>query len=132
MFRVRFHLFLHRTSDFEFSLRETLAAAFSEAGFPEVKSFAQTKTLNGLLRQFNRIAQQHQLVFLIDEWDYSLSHSHDNAEAFNVFMEVLEIFYSWLRELPNLRFVLVTGIMRYRETSLFTGQDSQDLSMDRP
>ena len=119
-----------KASDFEFSLRETLVAAFSEAGFPEVKSFAQTKTLNGFLRQFNRIAQQRQLVFLIDEWDYSLSHSLDNAEDCNVFMEVLEIFYSWLRELPNLRFVLVTGIMRYRETSLFSGQDIQDLSME--
>ena len=28
------------------------------------------------------------------------------------------------------RFILVTGIMRYRETSLFTGQGIQDLSMD--
>ena len=117
-------------NDFEISLRETLVAAFSEAGFPEVKSFEQSRTLNGFLRQFNSIAQQHKLVFLIDEWDYSLSHSDDNAEAFNIFMGVLEIFYSWLRELPNLRFVLVTGIMRYRETSLFSGQDIQDLSME--
>ena len=43
---------------------------------------------------------------------------------------VLRTFYKWLRNLEDPRFVLVTGIMRYREASLFTGQDIQDISMN--
>ena len=116
-------------SDFEQALKGAVANAFSTAGFTEVKSFDQTKSLSGFLSQFNVIADQHWLVFLIDEWDHQLSNSLDKEDDFNLFKATLSIFYSWLRNLPKLRFVLVTGIMRYRETSLFSGQDIQDLSM---
>ena len=117
-------------SEFEKVLKENIATAFTTAGFPEAQSFDQTKTLSGFLSQFNVIAEQHWLVFLIDEWDHQLSNSLDKEDAFNLFKSKLSIFYSWLRNLPKPRFVLVTGIMRYRETSLFSGQDIQDLSMD--
>ena len=117
-------------SDFEQALKGAVANAFSTAGFTEVKSFDQTKSLSGFLSQFNVIADQHWLVFLIDEWDHQLSNSLDKEDDFNLFKATLSIFYSWLRNLPKLRFVLVTGIMRYRETSLFSGQDIQDLSME--
>ena len=117
-------------SKLDITLRETLLAAFITAGFPEVKDFSLCETLIGFLHQFDQIARQHRLVFLIDEWDCPLSNTLDNEKDFNVAKNVLRSFYSWLRGLPNLRFVLVTGIMRYRETSLFSGQSIQDLSMD--
>ena len=116
-------------SEFDQDLKIALVKAFQKAGFHEVLSFDQDERLSGFLENFTLIAQEHQLVFLIDEWDAPLSNSLDNEDAFNVFKGVLEVFYSWLREVPNLRFVFVTGIMRYRETSWFSGQDIKDISM---
>ncbi len=116
-------------SKFECALRENLVSAFSRAGFPEVKNFQQSVTLSGFLSQFYDIAKHHLLVFIIDEWDYPLSNCLDNEENFNVVKEVLKDFYSWLRVLPPVRFILITGIMRYREINLFSGQDIQDLSL---
>ncbi|MBU3845119.1 MAG: AAA family ATPase, partial [Candidatus Anaerobiospirillum pullicola] len=67
-------------SDFEQALKGAVANAFSTAGFTEVKSFDQTKSLSGFLSQFNVIADQHWLVFLIDEWDHQLSNSLDKED----------------------------------------------------
>ena len=85
--------------------------------------------LPSFLGKFNQIAEQHELVFLIDEWDYPLSNNLDNEDKFNRLKLVLRDFYAWLRDLPKVRFLLITGIMRYHETSMFTGQYIQDLSM---
>lgn len=68
--------------------------------------------------------------FLIDEWDHPLSQTIDNEPLFSATLSVLSIFYDWLRNINAPRFILVTGIMRYHEASLFTGQDIQDISMD--
>ena len=117
-------------SKFEVRLKEHIVNAFRAAGCAEATRFDQSQSLSGLLDQCSVFAYQHQLVFLIDDWDKPLSNRLDNESEFNVVKDLLAVFYSWLRSLPNLRFVLVTGIMRYRETSWFTGQDIQDLSMD--
>ena len=115
--------------DLEMKLKSALVNAFSKAGFPEVEQFDRSDVLSGFLGKFDRIAEHHSLVILIDEWDYPLSHNLDNEYEFNLVKEGLSDFYSWLRNVPNLRFVFITGIMRYREVSLFSGQDIQDLSM---
>lgn len=117
-------------SKFEASLKDAVVNAFCQAGFPEVESFQRDVTLSGFLGKFNQIALQHELVFIIDEWDDPLSGSLNNQDKYNVAKTVLKDFYVWLRLLPNVRFMLITGIMRYRETSLFSGQDVQDLSME--
>ena len=115
---------------FEATLKDAVVNAFSQAGFPEVEQFDRRDVFSGFLGKFNKIAQKHTLVFLIDEWDRPLSSCLDNEDTFNRVKKVLSVFYSWLRNVPNLRFVFITGIMRYREVSLFSGQDIQDLSMD--
>ncbi|MBU3844770.1 MAG: AAA family ATPase [Candidatus Anaerobiospirillum pullicola] len=121
-------------SQFEAALKDAVVNAFCLSGFPEVKSFQRDMTISGFLGQFNQIALQHELVILIDEWDRPLTrlidNNDDNADKFNVVRSVLSVFYAWLRVVPNVRFTLVTGIMRYSEFSPFTGQDIQDLSME--
>ena len=117
-------------SKFEESLKDAVINAFINAGFPEAERIQKEVTFSGFLGKFNRIALQHKLVIIIDEWDYPLSNSLHNEDRFNVVKSVLRDFYAWLRALPNVHFMLVTGIMRYRETSLFSGQDIQDLSME--
>ena len=69
------------------------------------------------------------MVFLIDEWDKPLSDHLDNEVLFNAIRSVLSVFSNWLRTLHNVRFLLLTGIMRYKDTNTFTGQDIVDLSM---
>ena len=117
-------------SKFEESLKDAVINAFINAGFPEAERIQKEVTFSGFLGKFNRIALQHKLVIIIDEWDYPLSNSLHNEDRFKVVKSVLRDFYAWLRALPNVHFMLVTGIMRYRETSLFSGQDIQDLSME--
>ncbi len=128
--RLSFHTMpCDDVSKFECALKETLLSAFSAAGFPEVNSFAMRATISGFLQQFNTLVQQHKLVFLIDECDYPLSNNLNNEDIFKRLKLVLRDFYAWLRDLQNVRFLLITGIMRYHETSMFTGQYIQDLSM---
>ncbi len=117
--------------EFELWLKLFVVKAFKLVGFPEVESFQRDLALSGFLGQFNPIALQHELVFIIDEWHYPLTSLLENGkeDQFNVVRAVLRDFYAWLRGLPNVRFILVTGIMRYSEFSPFTGQDIQDLSM---
>ena len=115
---------------FKKSLRYALAFAFQNAGFPEAQEFNKNAPdLDYFLKSLAQIAHKHRLVILIDEWDFPLSSNLDNEKIFNATLTVLRTFYKWLRNLEDPRFVLVTGIMRYREASLFTGQDIQDISM---
>ena len=116
---------------FKKSLRYALAFAFQNAGFPEAQEFNKNAPdLDYFLKSLAQIAHKHRLVILIDEWDFPLSSNLDNEKIFNATLTVLRTFYKWLRNLEDPRFVLVTGIMRYREASLFTGQDIQDISMN--
>ena len=117
--------------EFELWLKLFVLKAFKRLGFPEVESFQRDLPLSGFLGQFNLIALQHELVFIIDEWHYPLTNLLDNGNEgqFNVVRSVLRDFYAWLRVVPNVRFILVTGIMRYSEFSLFSEHDIQDLSM---
>lgn len=116
---------------FENSLIDELVEAYKDAGFPEVEQFQSgTNSLDAFLKKLYSISNKHRLVLLIDEWDHPLSSNLGNEEKFNDVLSVLKQFYSWVRRIKHLRFVLVTGIMRYRSASLFTGQDIRDISMD--
>ena len=118
-------------ASFENSLISKIVTAYKLAGYPEVEAFAQdANNLDNFLDKLNQISRKDYLVFLIDEWDHPLSSNLGDEEKYNIALTVLQTFYSWLRELDHLRFVLVTGIMRYKSTSLFTGQDIRDISMD--
>lgn len=118
-------------SKFENSLCKRLVTAYASAGFDtaqyiDISSFAKLSALLDILSN----AAQKDLVFLIDEWDHPLSVNLSNNTLFAEIQAVLRLFYAWLRAQKNIRFILVTGIMRYRDASLFTGQDIQDISMN--
>ena len=117
--------------EFEQSLIGALVIAYSSVGFPEVKKFEKKyKTLDRFLKELKPISAEHELVFLIDEWDHPLSANLGNETKYNIALSALKRFYSWLRSIDSFRFILVTGIMRYSSASLFTGQDIRDISMD--
>ena len=120
-------------STFEANLCKIVSDAYYDAGFKDAMKLVGTTSFDRLTSLLKGIVNDddQQLVFLIDEWDYPLSSHLDDPQLFASLQSVLAKFYSWLRlQNANARFILITGIMRYRETSLFTGQDIQDLSMD--
>ena len=115
--------------NFEQVLKGALIAAYRAAGLTQVNSVERELPFSEFLKQFNLLVHDQDLVFLIDEWDYPLSaHLHDEA-TFNQRLKTLNVFYSWLRTFEHTHFLFITGIMRYHDASLFTGQDIQDISM---
>lgn len=111
------------------SLQRNLARAYNKAGFDSVVA-SDKPDLESFLDGLARISWQHQLVFLIDEWDYLLSNNLHDQVFCDELLSQFRKFYDWLRMLENVRFILVTGIMRYHSASLFTGQDIVDISME--
>lgn len=117
-------------TEFEQSFIGALVAAYTRAGFSEVSEYENKfASLDRFLKELSLISDKHRLVFLIDEWDHPLSSNLSDEKKYNIALAALKAFYSWLRKLPHIRFVLVTGIMRYKSASLFTGQDIRDISM---
>lgn len=116
---------------FEAELCQKLRTAFSEAGFAGAHEVApQCSKFYIVSDALNELRGNAVLVFLIDEWDFPLSLHLSNETAFESNKHVINQFYSWLRGLESVRFTLVTGIGRYKDTSLFTGQYINDISMD--
>lgn len=131
------HLSLFELSNpdaFEHDLCTRLRSAFFAAGFSQVSSDknCQSDILTKQLEIFSNIlvSQTQKIVFLIDEWDYPLSSQLNNFRNFDKNRQILSDLFGWLRLLEGVRFTFVTGIGRYLDTSLFTGQDIEDLSMD--
>ena len=115
----------------EQSLQDSLVEAYNAAGIPQANECElQAQSFGRFLKKLAQLKLDRPLVFLIDEWDKQLSLHLNHKEAFDENLAVLRTFYTWLRNLTNIRFILITGIMRYSESSLFTGNDVTDISMD--
>ena len=122
---------LSNPDTFEAELRARLISAFDDAGFEQV--VPETRGVNdlpNLLVLLKKIIKGIDVVWLIDEWDFPLSSNLNHVENFERMRNVLRVFFGWLRILNEAHFTLVTGIARYRDTSLFSGQDIVDISMD--
>ena len=116
---------------FEKKLCSRLRTAFVKAGFPAAGTLLEGEAnLDQLLFKLELLKGDQAVVVLIDEWDYPLSVNLDNRDAFERCHALMQTFYFWLRELSGLWFLLVTGIGRYRDSSLFTGGDIRDISFE--
>lgn len=119
------------TSSFEDSLKTTLARAYRKAGFKEADDFKKEEaSLEDFLSRLSDISDEYSLVFLIDEWDHPLSNYLDDEAKFNAIRDVLSVFYAWHRSLDNVKFTLITGIMRYKDINYFTRGDVFDISLN--
>ena len=122
---------LSNPDTFEAELRARLISAFDDAGFEQVvANTAGVNDLPNFLGRLKKIIKGTDVVWLIDEWDFPLSANLNHLNHFERIGNVLRVFYGWLRLLSEAHFTLVTGIARYRDTSLFSGQDIIDISMD--
>ena len=115
----------------ESELCDRLRESFAGAGFNAAFDIApQINTISALTARLNYLRGQQKIVLLIDEWDFPLSSHLNDRAAFERNKVILNKFYAKIRDLENIKFLLVTGIARYQETSLFTGQTVTDISMD--
>ena len=123
------------------SLRHALVAAFCHAGCPEAQEFeraacalwdgqqpSQFSIFDYFSKELAQIAAQQRLVILIDNWDYPLTQHLGNSALLRATLKVLATFYRWLQTLKNPRFILVTGVLGYREASTIISPDTQNIS----
>ena len=105
---------LNSPETFEEWLCHRLRTAFVKAGFVDARSI-NAKNFMELSSELEIIQGSTSIVMLIDECD---------------FPKILRMFYAWLRSLGKIEFLMFTGIGRYQDTSMFTGQDIKDISLD--
>lgn len=73
------------------------------------------------LRIRNEVAPG-KLVLLIDEYDAPLNHCLNNSTLFNAILTLLSDFYFKIKSNADaLRFLFITGVCRYRHTTIFSG-----------
>lgn len=114
---------------FEYELCALMRGAFAKAGFVDALSI-KTDSLIYLIPKLNLLRGRERIVLLVDECDFPLSANLNNLEAFARNQEILRNLYAWVRSLRNIEFVMFTGIGRYQESSLFSGQDIEDISLE--
>lgn len=115
---------------FESDLCEILRGAFAMAGFGAALDTApQIDNIVDLTGYLDYLRGQQDIVLLIDECDFPLSSNLYDREAFEKNKEILNQFYAWIRDIDNLKFLMLTGIARYQDSSLFCGQTITDVSM---
>jgi hypothetical protein len=84
--------------------------------------------LQDLVRQ---LSEKKSVVLLVDEYDYPiLQHIHSKDIA-QVMRDILKGFYAVIKGLDKyLRFVFVTGVSKFSQTSLFSGLNNlQDITL---
>ncbi len=122
---------LSNPNTFEKDLLCRLCSAFEQAGFHSALELQyKDNHLNTIYGELIKLQQNEHIVVLIDEWDFPLSSNLHDREAFEKNKEILKGFYSWLRGLDNVDFTMVTGIMRFKDTAVLTGQYIYDISME--
>ena len=115
---------------FESHLCSRLRTAFAMAGFGAAFEIgSQINTIFALTGRLDYLLGQQDIVLLIDECDFPLSSQLYNPVAFEKNKAILNKFYAWLRNHNNLKFLMLTGIARYQDSSLFCGQTITDVSM---
>ena len=120
---------LNSPETFEDWLCYRLRTAFVKAGFVDARSI-NAKNFMELSSELEILKGNTSIVMLIDECDFPLSACLNDREVFDSNKKILRMFYAWLRSLGNIEFLMFTGIGRYQDTSMFTGQDINDISLD--
>ena len=120
---------LNSFETFEDWLCNRLRTAFVRAGFVDARSI-NAKNFMELSSELEILKGNTSIVMLIDECDFPLSACLNDREVFDSNKKILRMFYAWLRSLGNIEFLMFTGIGRYQDTSMFTGQDINDISLD--
>ncbi|MDR1312242.1 MAG: AAA family ATPase [Deltaproteobacteria bacterium] len=80
-----------------------------------------------------KLSEAGNVVLLIDEYDFPLIHNIGKPEGQEEIRLALHAFYSSIKGCANfLRFVLVTGVTKFRQLSVFSGMNNMhDISLNK-
>ena len=103
-----------------------------------IQLFANSLNLNGLVTSrtpdraifelLNALGDS-QIVLLIDEYDCQLTANINNPELYEQFRTIIRNIYAVLKGKKQIRFMMVTGVTRLRDVSIFSvGSDIKDIS----
>ncbi len=84
-----------------------------------------------LLALVRAIAEQEQVVLLIDEYDRPILDNLNSQEKVQPYLDLLKNFYAAVKMLqPYLRFTFITGVSRFARTNIFSGMNHlEDISL---
>jgi len=86
------------------------------------------RSISNLLK--NLRDENRQIVILIDEYDYQLVSNINNEELYKQFQVELQNIYNNLKDKWAIKFLLITGVTRTKNSSAFSGTDINDISND--
>ena len=87
-------------------------------------------TIDFLLDELRR--ENRQIVLLIDEYDYQLVSNINNEELYKQFQVELQNIYNNLKDKFAIKFLLITGVTRTKNSSAFSGTDIRDITYYSP
>ena len=104
---------------FVYRFNEILKTAFEKLGIDVTEP--QSKLPEDYFYNFINKCDDCEVVLLIDEYDASLTHLMNNESEFEKVRGCLSNFYTKVKSQDDkIRFVFLTGITRYSQTSIFS------------
>jgi len=87
-------------------------------------------TIDFMLEELRR--ENRQIVLLIDEYDYQLVSNINNEELYKQFQVELQNINDNLKDKWAIKFLLITGVTRTKNSSAFSGTDIRDITYYSP
>ena len=99
-----------------------------------VKEYAEKKepedSIDSMLEKLRE--EKRQIVILIDEYDYQLTPNINNEELYKQFQKELQNIYNNLKDKWAIKFLLITGVTKTKNSSVFSGTDINDITNYSP
>ena len=99
-----------------------------------VKEYAEKKepedSIDSMLEKLRE--EKRQIVILIDEYDYQLTSNINNEELYKQFQKELQDIYNNLKDKWAIKFLLITGVTKTKNSSVFSGTDINDITNYSP
>ena len=99
-----------------------------------VKEYAEKKepedSIDSMLEKLRE--EKRQIVILIDEYDYQLTSNINNEEIYKQFQKELQNIYNNLKDKWAIKFLLITGVTKTKNSSVFSGTDINDITNYSP
>ena len=99
-----------------------------------VKEYAEKKepedSIDSMLEKLRE--EKRQIVILIDEYDYQLASNINNEELYKQFQKELQNIYNNLKDKWAIKFLLITGVTKTKNSSVFSGTDINDITNYSP
>ena len=76
--------------------------------------------------------EKRQIVILIDEYDCQMTANINNETLYKQFQEKIKSFYANLKDKLAIKFLLITGVTKTKNSSVFSGTDINDITNYSP